>query len=672
MTERWRKKLGDLDKQGPTDDVFERAKDGSMHLDLPSPGMKTSTRIATAVAAFAVFALAISVFAIPALRMQDTQAGGATTGLFPLWPSQTPDQLKQLQADADAGNAAWALDPKLVAERFANDVMGWSDATVSQEFSSSCGVAYGGYSPGQPSSPGYGPGDLPSSGPQGPCVPSQADVQRCEEIFRSGPSAIPCTASFPPGAHQCYAGCPPASSSSFGAWLGTGSAAPPAGNSPGGGAFLTFLALPCGGGLNQCIEFGAERIVVFQPLQQGGGHIWAVMEARSDSITLSTAATQNVRSGASIGATSQYQRGIATLGYASCGASGGSSDGKSIIPGFSIVLDTSLPASAKCYGPQPGYVWAAQSSSSLAEGNGRLVTDPIQGGSGVQLLGLTAVPVVMTFPDQEPQTAQPDGGSEGIPTPTPTVASTTGWESVTGDEEWTMDVPSDWQSKKIAANNVTGSGGSGDEFTGDGLTVDVFQGTEIVIPADDFSFPLDYGTLLTEQNDGVLVGTFRGDGWSLNVRITPDGSQVTPEQEAILRHMVASIAFPHIHPGDALAYHVAFADPVAQDQWMESGGRFFVLKSTTDGYIALGPVTCREDRQVHTHWTPSQTCPDSTDLAQWSANGTPAAGNAPGFQDPLSVHPVIRAWDGTLLAELEFGGVAGQDTGVLPSPSPTP
>ena len=123
------------------------------------------------------------------------------------------------------------------------------------------------------------------------------------------------------------------------------------------------------------------------------------MEARSDSITLSTAATQNVRSGASIGATSQYQRGITTLGYASCGAAGGSSDGKNMAAGFSIILDTSLPASANCSGQQPGYAWGAQATTSLADGNGGVATDPLQGASGVPLMGLTAVPVVMTFPD---------------------------------------------------------------------------------------------------------------------------------------------------------------------------------------------------------------------------------------------------------------------------------
>jgi hypothetical protein len=397
-----------------------------------------------------------------------------------------------------------------------------------------------------------------------------------------------------------------------------------------------------------------------------------VLEAQDALIKLSTEPGQNVRSGASVSGT--FVGGgdsTPTLGYASCGSSAASSDTNTIADvGERITLQTNLEATDTCGGPERGYVWGIRTSRSFADPKGMAAPDPITGQG--YLHGITAVPVTMTFPDQGAMTPPPNGGENGVPTPTPSDGLTTGWRSFTGDLEWTIDVPSGWGSKRIAATSVTGSGGSGDEFTGEGLTVDVFQGTEVVMPADDSSFPLDYDTLLTEQNDGTLVGTFRGDGFPLNIRITPDGSQVTPEQESILRHMVASIAFPHIQPGDILAVHAAFADPVAQDQWMEGAGGTYILQSTSDGYIALGPVTCREDGQVHTHWDPSQTCPDSVDLAQWSASGTPAAGNAPGFRDPLPVHPVIRAWDGTLLVLLEFGGDGGHDTSVVPSPSPTP
>ena len=105
---------------------------------------------------------------------------------------------------------------------------------------------------------------------------------------------------------------------------------------------------------------------------------------------------------------------------------------------------------------------------------------------------------------------------------------------------------------------------------------------------------------------------------------------------------------------------------------MEAGGKRYVLKRTPDGYVAVGPITCREAGELHTSWQPSQTCPDSVDLAQWSANGTPAPNNAPGFLDPLPVHPVLRAWDGTLLADLEISRVSRQGTSPVPSLSPTP
>jgi hypothetical protein len=121
MTERWRKKLEGIDGASPNDDVFDRAKQGPMRRDDEIPGPRMSTRIVTIVAAFVVFALAISVFAIPALRM-GTEAGTQVTGLLPLWPAQTPDQLDQLQANPPA----WALDPEQVAIRFGEQVMGWN------------------------------------------------------------------------------------------------------------------------------------------------------------------------------------------------------------------------------------------------------------------------------------------------------------------------------------------------------------------------------------------------------------------------------------------------------------------------------------------------------------------------------------------------------------------
>ena len=98
MTERWRKKLEGIDGASPSDDVFERAKEGPMHSDDPLPGPRMSTRVITIVAAFLVFALAISVFAIPALRIGN-QAAGQGSVLLPLWPAQTSDQLQTVAGE---------------------------------------------------------------------------------------------------------------------------------------------------------------------------------------------------------------------------------------------------------------------------------------------------------------------------------------------------------------------------------------------------------------------------------------------------------------------------------------------------------------------------------------------------------------------------------------------
>ena len=127
MTERWRKKLEGIDGASPSDDVFERAKEGPMHSDDPLPGPRMSTRVITIVAAFLVFALAISVFAIPALRMSNTVAGGAGPGLVAVVAEQSCRSAEKLQEDADAGNADWALHPESLAQTFAQEVMGWSD-----------------------------------------------------------------------------------------------------------------------------------------------------------------------------------------------------------------------------------------------------------------------------------------------------------------------------------------------------------------------------------------------------------------------------------------------------------------------------------------------------------------------------------------------------------------
>jgi hypothetical protein len=215
-----------------------------------------------------------------------------------------------------------------------------------------------------------------------------------------------------------------------------------------------------------------------------------------------------------------------------------------------------------------------------------------------------------------------------------------------------MDVPDGWTSQTISNTSLPGFGGDGQRLSGDALTVDVFQPETLVVPGDDSAFPLDYDSLLSQQKDGGLTGTFQGNGEPVSIRITSRDPALTSDQEALVRHMVDSISFPHLQPGDRQGMVVAVDDPRGPDQWMEVENRSLILKQTSDGYVALAPVTSAQGGETLMHWVPSARCPDGTDVARWLADGAPHPANATGFQHELDVHPVVHAWDGTLLAVL--------------------
>ena len=253
MTERWRKKLEDIDGASPSDDVFERAKEGPMHSDDPLPGPRMSTRVITIVAAFLVFALAISVFAIPALRIGN-QAAGQGSVLLPLWPAQTSDQLEQLQANPPS----WALDPKQVAEHFGQEVMGWSRASAHE---AACDLS--GYASSSPSysSPPFSSGGSFSEG--------------CAAIVRIGSrrSSLPEL----PVCHGFR-------------------------ESRAGRGFQELRDLPLlTPALSGSIGRRLSIVQVYQPLEQGDGQIWAVLQAQGQE-TLSVAPGQVVHDGSSVSA----------------------------------------------------------------------------------------------------------------------------------------------------------------------------------------------------------------------------------------------------------------------------------------------------------------------------------------------------------------------------------
>jgi hypothetical protein len=308
-------------------------------------------------------------------------------------------------------------------------------------------------------------------------------------------------------------------------------------------------------------------------------------------------------------------------------------------------------------------VWAARGSQSFADPSGAPNPDPVAGGAKV--LGLTAVPVAMTFPDQEVETTPPNGGSDGVPTSTPTVDGPTTYTSFTDSVGWTMDVPEGWSSKAIASTSITGIGGSGQEFNGDGLTVDVFQGEAVVFPADDSSYPLDADTLLAPTSDGALSGMFRGNGEPVSIRATSSDSRFTQQQEEILRHMVSSISFPHVQPGEASHGWTSAGpiDPTQTGQWVPYGNSQIFARFKDGKRSVLAPFppcsagtgTFGVDTVVAGRTVISIHCPDG-DVGQWDFAGDPLPGNPTYFDASIQSTDAVLSWDGQLLVQVEVPG----------------
>ncbi len=609
MTERWRKKLEGIDKQDPSEDVFERARQGPMHRDEALPGPRMSARVVTIVAAFLVFALAISVFAIPALRIGNTSASGAGSGLMPLWPSQSSDQLQQLQEDADGGDADWALDPELLARKFAQEVMGWTGAVVREQPRAYCYV-----------------------------VPEAS----------GGPSPFSCP-DLPVGGYSVPAGIP----------TGLSSAEP----SPGaGGPFTTYAVF-------RCLECPTREFVqVYQPLVQGDGEIWAVLQAQGTE-SLSVAPGQVVHDGSSVSAGFvTYGRFVPTLGYGSCGQSFASSafDAPAGSDGAGIQSDVHLDDA--CEGEQPGYVWAATSLGSLAD-TGSGVVDPFNGGTA-ELESLTAAPVTMIFGAAE-STSTVAPSTTRVPTTSISAASTT-WTTYSDPYGWTIDVPPGWETNVIT---VGGGGTQGAQFIGDNMSIQVSTQTApsgspppaLQVPAaNDSTFPLTSDGVLSNVEDG-LGGHFVGNGLQFDVLVlSPSLPGSLPQADAdVLDRMIGSIAFDPWNVGDVRHDWVAIPTPTQDVSWITVEGGLYILFKTPDGYKIYGSISCGGKEPSKTSATNDGfavlNCPDGSTW-QMNATGESGGGGDAAGNDPPPEWVVATAFDGTLIAWV-LPGVFPEGTG---------
>jgi hypothetical protein len=91
-------------------------------------------------------------------------------------------------------------------------------------------------------------------------------------------------------------------------------------------------------------------------------------------------------------------------------------------------------------------------------------------------------------------------------------------------------------------------------------------------------------------------------------------------------------------------------------------GVIYIMRGPGGTYaLDLEPDGCGEGENET--WDPRTLevvldCPDGT-VARFTRDGTPDPGNPPGFTAPLEIHPVITAWDGSLLIDVDtrVGGI---------------
>jgi hypothetical protein len=654
VTERWRKKLEGIDQVAPRDDVYERAKAGPRLPEAQSPMQRTSTRVATAIAAFVVFALAISLFVVPTLRLRDDSSALSAGGqLLPLWPARTVEQVQALQDEADAGQAGWALDPRQVGTRFGQAVLGWPDAWAGgvSSIAPTCGVLQGTY----PN----------TASPAIPCA------------YAAGSNSLAGVPGADPGTDM--ASCDPAFLLCGQATGGDPSSGPP---SP----FISLAVAVCDP--SSCHASPTEMLELFQPIGTGDDRIWAVFEASSPSIDLAVSPGQTVREGSSISTGArirtgaQFGLGVHVGASESCSLDKAtdvyhgpiSTDGLMTSAGSEIGTDFGPSSGTSCQQSEPGYVFAATSGKPIVRDG--VASDPLQPG-GASLYALSAVPITFEWPD--------GAASSGPPTPT----TSTGWTTYTDPLGWTIDVPTTWVTTKIEGSdaNTSYAGAAFGSATleqdpGGPITLGVASGevalllyhsTCVTCPApgprfsDDSDLPLALSAMDTV--DGGYLLAFQADGIPFTLRIRLGGNAPTTEQLAILQRMVSSIHFVPWHIGEQrdgwTALNPTDQDPLswrtAMISWQScnSRGCYVLTFGEPDGEYLLGPMKPCGEGENMTADAPHATdyvivleCPNGS-TQRWTRTGAPAPTNSTGYDAQLEKHPVVKAWDGSLLANVD-------------------
>ena len=227
---------------------------------------------------------------------------------------------------------------------------------------------------------------------------------------------------------------------------------------------------------------------------------------------------------------------------------------------------------------------------------------------------------------------------------------------------WAIDVPSDWHTRFIGPTGG-GAGTYGAQFIGDTMSIQVSTEAPklnapppgLTMPAhNDSSFPLDAASLLSGV-EGGLGGQFDGDGLQYDVTVLspPLPGPLSASDQAILYHMISSIAFQPWSPGDVRNDWAAIPTPTRDVSWVHVDGGLYMLFRTADGYRLYGSISCAGIPPSKTTTTSGGfavlDCPDGSTW-QMDASGSSGGGGQAATNDPPPEWPVATAHDGTLIA----------------------
>jgi len=417
-------------------------------------------------------------------------------------------------------------------------------------------------------------------------------------------------------------------------------------------------------------------IEVVQPARQGDGGIWSVATVRSSNLRIVAEAGEPPRAGTIPGVAAKAA-GLHTVAGAQWydGCSGGHDivDDIRRPSRFEITLpDQMSTASPGCGSVAAGYAYA-YAVPRLTQPVG----DPLL--ESAPLTDLTIVPIrVRVVGDIS------SGNSASI--------TDTGLTTYVDPLGWRVDYPADWTVTSIATQDRVTIAGAAFSNVSPGVTLpnpatpspvglDPVQmpsdAVEVVIThleggpmpdltTDDTRFPVTLDGLGCPLDTMLLCGTrVRGGGrdFSIEVRRGPDASR---QDIGAAEELVASLRFRALRLGEQANGWASLGRPAlyplgrGSPAWV--GGRLgvvYVLRGPKGIYaLDLDPDGCGEgenetwDPTTLQIWVQCPTYLGTTDM-RYDRFGNPDPGNASEFRAPLEAHPVITAWDGSLLLYLD-------------------